>query len=66
MIERFNPRDLSKKFIERHGGRITLRSDHGSKNSNGRTVERTGKKPKLYFQPDAVEIRQGLEEYFSV
>ena len=65
MMERYSLKDLGKKFIERHGGKITLRPDHGSKNSNGKGVERPGKRLKFDFPPGTDEIQQGVEEYFS-
>lgn len=64
MTERFNPKDLGKKFVTNHGGKITLRPDHGSKNSNGRKVERPGKKPKPDCTPVYYKIQEGVEEYF--
>ena len=64
MAERLSPSDFGKKFIARPGGKITLRPDHGSKNSNGRGAERPGKRPRFDLPPGVDEIQQGIEEYF--
>ena len=64
MIEGFRG-GIGKKYTEQHNGRIALRVDHGSKNSNGRKVERSGKKPKAGSPPSDFDIQEGIEDYFA-
>ncbi len=65
MVEKSIQKELDRKYANFHNGRVSLRVDHGSKNSNGKRAEKLEKKPKTPVLPSDYDIYQGIEDYFA-